>query len=361
VGSDVGRGRAARGVSPLPCPTMATTNGQYHHTPQSGSLQVAVTGASGFVGRHVVRALVDGGHHVRALTRDRNKARKLFASLPAGRVSIVQGDITDAKALAELTTGANAAIHLVGILREGPNKQTFQRCHVEATRAILTACIAAKVNRYLHMSALGVKSDGISDYQRTKWEGERLVRATELEWTIFRPGLIHGPDGEFTQLAAGWARGSLTGNIMPYFTRWQTDKTVPLGPSVEIAPTVAPVSVLDVAAAFVSSLSREQSVGEIYNLTGPERLTWPEMLEFIKEHVPHAMDKAAPWGMPGWLGATVAFGAKQVGLGGLLPFDVGMAKMGAEDSVSERVKVRTQLGLEPKPFREVFEGYAARV
>jgi hypothetical protein len=85
------------------------------------------------------------------------------------------------------------------------------------------------------------------------------------------------------------------------------------------------------------------------------------MLEFIKEHVPHAMDKAAPWGMPGWLGATVAFGAKQVGLGGLLPFDVGMAKMGAEDSVSELVKVRTQLGLEPKPFREVFEGYAARV
>lgn len=340
---------------------MSLTDAVYHHTPHPGPMKVGVTGAAGFVGRHVVRALLDAGHSVRALSRDRTKARSVFSKAPSDRLTIVSGDAADDRALSELVSGADAVIHLVGIIREAPNKQTFQRVHVETTRAVLAACDRAKVTRYLHMSALGVKSDGVSEYQRSKWEAERLVKSTDLEWTIFRPSLIHGPGGEFTQMAAGWARGDLPGNIMPYFTRWQTDKSVPLGPSIELAPTVAPVSVLDVARAFVNALTNEQTVGEIYNLSGSERLSWPEMLSFIRESVPGARENAAPWGVPGWLAATGAWMAKEVGLGGLLPFDVGMAKMGAQDSVSELAKLKHHMNLVPSGFRETFKGYAGRV
>lgn len=340
---------------------MSHADTEYHHTPHKGPQKVAVTGASGFVGRHVVRALLDAGHSVRALSRDRSKARSVFSKAPADRLTIVAGDAADGRALSELVSGADAMIHLVGIIREAPNKQTFQRVHVETTRAVLTACDEAKVTRYLHMSALGVKSDGVSEYQRTKWEAERLVRSTNLEWTIFRPSMIHGPGGEFTQMAAGWARGDLPGNIMPYFTRWQTDKSVPLGPSVELAPIVAPVSVEDVARAFTTALVTEQTIGEIYNLSGSERLSWPEMLTFIRDSIHGARENAAPWGMPGWLAATGAWMAKEVGLGSLLPFDVGMAKMGAQDSVSELAKLKHHMNLAPAGFRETFAGYAERV
>lgn len=326
----------------------------------SRPLTVAVTGATGFVGRGVVRALLAKGHAVRALARDRAKARRVFAGL-GDRVTITAGDVTDSGALAELVKGCDAVIHLVGIIREGPGGQTFQNCHVEATRAMLEACAAAGVKRYVHMSALGVCSEGVSAYQRTKWEAERLVHASELDWTIFRPGLIHGEGGELIQMATQWCRGKGPMGIMPYFTRWEEDLSVPLGPSKEIAPVVEPVSVDDVAAAFVGALTEPKTIGETYNLVGPERLSWPEMLVFMRDTLPHADHSAQPWGVPGFAGAALAFGAKQIGIGSMLPFDMGMALMGSRDVVAEREKVRTHLGLSPKPFRATFESYAERL
>lgn len=321
-------------------------------------LTVAVTGATGFVGRRIVHALAASGHQVRALVRDRAKARSVFAALPHGQVTLVAGDVADGAAVAELTKGATAAIHLVGILREGPGGQTFQKCHIQATREILEACRARGVNRYVHMSALGVCSEGVCEYQKSKWEAERLVQASGLDWTIFRPGLIHGADGEFTRMAAEWCRGKGPLGALPYFTRWESDLSVPLGPSHELAPVVEPVSVDDVATAFIGALTNPRAIGEIYNLVGAERLTWPELLEFMHEHVPHAAKGAHPWGIPGFAAATGAMAAKLVGLGSLLPFDEGMARMGSRDTIAELQKVRNHLGLEPKAFRSTFASYA---
>lgn len=319
---------------------------------------VAVTGATGFVGRSIVRRLVSSGVHVRAHVRDRAKARAVLGGVPEGSLTLVQGGITDARALADLLKGASACVHLVGILREAPGGQTFKACHIEATRSVLGACLAAGVTRYLHMSALGVCSDGKTGYLDSKWEAERLVRATDLDWTIFRPGLIHGRDGEFTRMMAGWCRGEAPGGILPYFTRWESDLSVPLGPSVEVAPTVAPVSVEDVAEAFARALDEPRTIGEIYNVVGGERLTWPELLTAARDAIPHAKANAHPWGVPGWLAAAGAVAAKQVGLGGMLPFDAGMAIMGSRDSVAETAKVREHLGLTCGPFRETFATYA---
>lgn len=323
---------------------------------------VAVTGASGFVGREVVRGLLAAGHRVRALTRDRVRAKRVFASIPGGgTVELVQGEAHEAAAAGELAAGASACVHLVGIIREA-GAQTFRRCHIDATRSILTACAERGVSRVLHMSALGVCSEGVSEYQRTKWEAERLVRASGLRWTIFRPGLIHGPNGEFTRMMAGWVRGSEPPKFfLPYFTREVTDTSVPLGPGREEAPVVEPVAVEDVAEAFVRALGDDRTVGEIYNLVGSERLSWPELLTFVRDTVPGARENLQPWGVPSAVAALGATAAGLVGLGSLLPFDAGMARMGARDSVGEREKVKSHLGIEAKAFRAAFKGYASRV
>lgn len=319
-------------------------------------MTVAVTGGTGFVGRHVVRELLGRGMSVRALVRSRRKAEE---ALPP-EVAVVEGDAADAGACGALAAGAGACINLVGIIREvrvRGGMQTFQRAHVDVVRALVKACEGAGVRRFLHMSALGVSELGEAEYQRTKFEGERIVRASGLDWTVFRPGLIHGPGGEFVALAKGWATGrGFPFAFMPYFKKTVEDKSVPLGPMYESDPVVAPVAVEDVAAAFVTALGRGESVGEVYNLVGSERLSMPDMLRWIRDHVAGAAP-VEPHGVPGVMAARVARVAGMVQAGGLLPFDEGMALMGAQDAVAETEKAEAHLGLTFAPFRAAFAAY----
>lgn len=322
---------------------------------------VAVTGATGFVGREIVAELVRKGFSVRALVRDRRKAAAVLPRSSQG-VTLVEGDIHDGYSPASLLEGAQACIHLIGIIREERGGVTFHRTHVAATRIITEACAAAGIKRYLHMSALGVNDRGICPYQTTKWEAEQIVRRAGLDWTIFRPGLIHGPASEFIKMATQWVKGDAPPwFFLPYFTRGQEEKNVPLGGVSRVIPTVQPVSVLDVARAFVSALQREESVGEIYNLVGAERLNWPELLHEIRDHVPGANDRLSPWGIPSELAAMKATAAGWLGLGAFMPFDAGMALMGGQDSTAETRKVRSQLGVEAQAFRPSFRAYAGNL
>src|SRR5262245_28615998 len=114
---------------------------------------VACTGAGGFAGRHLVARLAAGGHRVRVLARD--PRRLPFAT---GSVDVVNGGLADREALATLTRGADAVVHLVGIIVE-TGAQTFRAVHVDGTRALLDAVRAAGVRRYVHMSAAGARAD----------------------------------------------------------------------------------------------------------------------------------------------------------------------------------------------------------
>lgn len=316
---------------------------------------VAVTGATGFVGRNVVSQLLQAGFGVRALIRDRAKARQVLAK--SERLTLVEGDATDAAALGQLVQGCGAAIHLVGIIRELGRGQTFQRMHVESTRALLAAAKNSGVARFVQMSALGVSGDGACAYQRTKWEAEELVRSSGLGWTIFRPGMILGEGSGFLDMVEKWCAGDAPPYFfLPYFRKVVEDKTVPLGPMNEYDPVVQPVSVEDVARAFVACLSRDASVGETYNLVGPERVAWPTLLRRLASV--YGQPTMVPFGVPGVLAAGVAQAAGLVGLGWLLPFDHGMAVMGAADSIADTHKAAAHLGWTPGPALAEFSELA---
>jgi NADH dehydrogenase len=328
---------------------------------------IAVTGSSGFVGRSMVRELLGRNHAVRALVRDPAKARRVFGtSLPAN-LTLVTGDVCDPSALDDLLRGATAAVHLVGIIREvrgesSQRPQTFHRMHVQATRAVVDACQRAGVRRLLHMSALGVSPEGRSDYQKTKWEAETIVRRSGLDWTVFRPGLIHGPDGELIQMLGKMASGEVAPFIfMPYFAKSRVDHSVLMGAVTYEPALVQPVAVQDVAFAFAQALDAPDSVGEVYPLVGPERLNWQELCEAVRDALPGASKRMPVWYIPGEHAALLADAASRVGLGSLLPFDKGQALMATEDSVADPAKAAIDLGFSPRPFRPALRSYASAV
>src|SRR5262249_17805837 len=153
-------------------------------------MKVLVTGATGFVGTEIVKQLRLAGYPVRILARTR----------PADlHLEFQRANITKADSLAGACTGIDAIIHLVGIISE-VGEQTFGRVHTEGTKNLVAAAQHAGVRRFVHMSALGTRSGAVSRYHRSKWAAEEAVRASKLDYTIFRPSLIYGPGDHFVNL-----------------------------------------------------------------------------------------------------------------------------------------------------------------
>lgn len=225
--------------------------------------KVLVTGASGFVGQQVVRALVAQGHQVVALTHRAELPRSLSGL--AG-VTGVQGDVLQPATLKPAMTGIDTVIHLVGIIREFPAKGiTFQKLHHEATVNVVDATKAAGITRYIHMSALGTRANANSGYHQTKWTAEEYVRASGLEHTIFRPSLIYGIGDGFTSTMVPLAKG-------------------PVFPVIDGGQTKAqPVAIADVAMAFAKSVDMPETIGQTYDVTGPETFTYKEIYRHIAE------------------------------------------------------------------------------
>ena len=225
---------------------------------------VLIIGGSGFIGRYVVNGLVGRGCRVLVPARRRARARHLIM-LPT--CEVVEGDVYDDATLARLVAGQHAVINLVGVLH-GAEAQ-FERAHVELTRRVLAACADAKLRRYLHMSALGADAGGPSMYQRSKGRAEALVRESALEWTIFRPSVVFGPEDNFLNMFAKLAA------IAP---------VLPIGGA---DVKFQPVWVEDVARAFVNSLDNDATIGKAYELCGPKVYTLRELVQFAAEAAGH--------------------------------------------------------------------------
>lgn len=327
------------------------------------SLTVAVTGATGFVGRHTVAALIGAGHKVRALVRSRAKAD---STLPredgGGAIQRIEGDALDAACLRELVTGADAVVHTVGIRREVPPAVTFERMHTTATARAVDAARAVGVHRFIHISALGTRAVAPTAYYRSKFESETIVRRSGLDWTILRPSLIHGPDGEFVGMVRDWVLGrAAPRTFLPYFARVELTPSFPPKPPKLVAALIQPVHVDDVARAIVSCLSRPASVGEVIPVVGPEAIDWPTMLATLRDAMPMGNRKMRTIPIPAPCAGVGARVARVMGLANALPFGEGEPVMGAEDNVGSPARARAILGLDPVAFASSVHGYAGAI
>jgi NADH dehydrogenase len=219
-------------------------------------MNICVLGGGGFVGHHLASLLAARGHAVTVPCRQRERIKDLLV-LPDAR--LVEADIHDPDTLRRLFAGMDAVINLVGILHG--SEADFRRAHAELPSKVVEACRAAGVRRLLHMSALGADPASPSLYQRSKAEGEdEVLKAGDLDVTVFRPSVIFGPGDSFLSLFAGMLR---------------------LAPVVPLAGAHArfqPVYVLDVARAFADSLTAPDTIGKSYALCGPRVYTLAKLL-----------------------------------------------------------------------------------
>lgn len=232
--------------------------------------RIAVIGGTGFVGGYIVDRLLNEGHHVSLLVRQGSE-RKVRQP---NSVRSVAGDIESAKSLENLVAGCDAVIYCVGILRESPrNGITFESTQFDGVARTVDAAQKNGVRRFLLMSANGVKNPG-TPYQETKKRAEDLVLASGLDATIFRPSVIFGdPRGQMefaTQLFRDIVRKPIP--AVGFFKGLNPNSGAIL---------MSPVHVTDVARSFVSALNDASTVGQIYELGGPDILSWPEMIRRV--------------------------------------------------------------------------------
>ncbi|MCE7795017.1 NAD(P)H-binding protein [Sphingobium sufflavum] len=160
---------------------------------------VALTGATGFLGGAVLERLIADGHGVRALTRRPQPERP--------GVAWIAGDLADEPALASLVAGTDAVIHVAGAVNV-PGRAAFFAANAEGTRVLVEQAQAAGVTRFVLVSSLSAREPQLSDYGWSKREGERMVEAGTLDWTIVRPPAIYGPgDREMLEMFQMAARG----------------------------------------------------------------------------------------------------------------------------------------------------------
>lgn len=287
--------------------------------------RVFVTGGTGFVGKNVVRALLAQGFLVRLLVRPGSEHDlKGFESIDR-----VPGDVMKPEGLAPSAEGCAALVHLVGIIREQRSRGvTFDRLHAQATRNMVALARATGIKRYVQMSALGTRPDARAAYHRTKWEAEEAVRASELDWTIFRPSIIFGRGDAFVSVLARMIRRS---PVVPVLGSGRY--------------RLQPIPVEQVAEGFARALRTPASARQTYDVAGPTPYAFVDLLDEIgralgrtrvrKIHMPlgpvKVMTRALDW-LP------------------FYPVSSDQLTMLEEESVGDPSPFFADLGIKPEPL-----------
>ncbi len=216
-------------------------------------------GATGFVGSHLVPHLAQQGHRVRAVSRS---GRRL--GWPDA-VDALAGDVETGSGIAEALRGADAVVHLVAIPRESRGR-SFAAVNVRGVERLVDATRHAGVPRIVHLSAIGVVDDPRLAYLSSKWRGEQLVRESGLDWRVLRPSLLFGPgDGFF--------------NLIKTTLTWWSPGVVAIPGSGE--ERFQPLSVYDLAIAVEACLTDPDREASVYELGGPEYLTYRQILDEV--------------------------------------------------------------------------------
>ena len=227
-------------------------------------MKVLITGATGFVGPKVANAIVDAGHEVRVLEREPGSWSK--AGIRCQEAA--QGDMADPESLRMATAGRDVVVHLVAIRQGRP--QQFQQIMVEGTRSLIAAAKDAGTKRFVLMSALGTteQTKDLVPYYGAKWQQEKDLEASGLEYVIFRPSFIFGRDG----------------GILPTFRKLArlTPVTPITGPGTQ---RIQPIWVDDVGAYFAAAVEKPEAANRLFELGGPEAVSWNEFWERLKRAI----------------------------------------------------------------------------
>ena len=223
---------------------------------------ITIFGGSGFLGRHVVRAVARERYRIRVAVRRPDLAGHLQPLGRVGQITAVQANVRDARSVAAAVRGSDVVINLVGILFE-KGRQNFEDVQSLGAERVARAAVAQNA-RMVHISAIGADEHSPAAYARSKAEGERRVLAATPDATIFRPSILFGPNDAFFNRFAAMARIS---PVLPLIgggrTRFQ------------------PVFGGDVAEAIVKAINGDTAAGSIYELGGPEIFTFRELMEFV--------------------------------------------------------------------------------
>ena len=292
--------------------------------------KVLVLGGSGFVGRHVCEQLVRAGLGITLPTRRASNARTV-QHLPG--LDVIEADIHDEAALARLLPGHDAVVNLVGVLHG--NESRFQAAHVELPRRLARAMQQTGVRRLVHISALGASADGPSRYQRSKAEGEQVLREASLDLTLLRPSVIFGAGDNFLNL----------------FARLQAVMPVMLLPGA--SSRLQPVWVGDVARAVLHCLQQPATIGQTYELAGPRVCTLRELVELAGRLSGHPRPVI---GLPLALGYPQALLLQSLPGEPLMSTD-NLASLKIDNVASGKLPGLAELGIAPEPLEPVVAAY----
>ena len=223
-------------------------------------MRVAVTGATGFVGRHLVNRLLKDSHDVIVVTNQRS-GTDLFSD----RVKYARGSVHVPNQLIQAFSNCQAVFHLVGIIAE-TRKNTFKTTVEQGTKNVISACRQNNIETIIYLSALGTSEESGSKYFETKWAAEQFVKNSGLNWTIFRPSIIYGRGDGFLAMMS---------------------KIIKLSPFVPIFGDgkykLQPVYIGDLVKAMAKSLTSKECQGETIEIGGAEPLEYVEIIDSIKK------------------------------------------------------------------------------
>lgn len=302
---------------------------------------VTVFGGSGFLGKHVIRALVKDGWRVRVPMRRPHTGQDLRVIGNVGQIQLVQANLRFQSSVERAVAGSDAVINLTGILFES-GKQTFDAVHVQGVETIAKAAHEAGIANVVHMSAIGANKDAKSEYSSSRGRGEDVLRNIMPSADILRASILFGPEDSFFNRFAQMA------NIAP---------ALPLMGGGE--SKFQPVYVADVASAVARRVAYGSN-GSLYELGGPKTYSFKELMEFLLETI----DKKrllvpVPWfaaNMMGFIGE----------MSGWLPFlDPFLTRnqvldLKNDNVVGAEVKTFTDLGITPETIEAIVPTYLVK-
>ncbi len=231
---------------------------------------IAITGGTGFLGRHLSEALLAAGHEIRILSRTAAVSSNVPPAVDHPSVSFRTLSLDDNEKLDEALAGCDAIAHLSGINRE-IKKGDFQDCHVQSTKNILGAAQRVGLKKIIYISYLRARPDQTSGYLQSKWDGEEVLRKGPLAYTIIKPGICFG---RHDQMIASIVKTLELTPIFSFFTTvgW-------------LEKTVRPIAAADLARVMVAALTESQLDRKTVAVVGPEELKLSEAVQRVAKAI----------------------------------------------------------------------------